>query len=206
MIVAQLHEWEVNQYKNIYVDSPTRITVSYLEERNPRVFFQKETLGAKLSIGKYCSIAVDTRFYLGGNHNYNRVTTYLPPDGIEIDNNSPNFLTKGDINVGNDVWIGDGATILSGINIGDGAIIASYSVVTKDVEPYTIVGGNPAKQIRKRFDKQTIDKMIVYQWWNWKESLVIENSKKIFSENIKDFFELAEIIYQDESNYVKYDG
>ena len=206
MIVAQLHEWEVNQYKNIYVDSPTRITVSYLEERNPRVFFQKETLGAKLSIGKYCSIAVDTRFYLGGNHNYNRVTTYLPPDGIEIDNNSPNFLTKGDINVGNDVWIGDGATILSGINIGDGAIIASYSVVTKDVEPYTIVGGNPAKQIRKRFDKQTIDKMIVYQWWNWKESLVIKNSKKIFSENIKDFFELAEIIYQDESNYVKYDG
>ena len=135
----------------------------------------------KLKIGKFCSIACGTKFlFTSANHTLKSLSTYPFPiffeewglDGKDICDAWDN---KGDIVIGNDVWIGYEAVILSGVTIGDGAVIGSRAVVTKDVEPYTIVGGVPAKAIRKRFDEQTIEKLEKIGWWNWSEEQIRQN-------------------------------
>lgn len=126
--------------------------------------------GDKLIIGKFCQIAAGVRFIMNGaNHQMNSASTY--PFYIfngwrqELPQKSE-FPYKGDTVVGNDVWIGQDATILPGVKIGDGAIIGTQSVVGSDVEPYAIVAGNPARQIRKRFDQELIELLLELQWWN----------------------------------------
>lgn len=126
--------------------------------------------GDKLIIGKFCQIAAGVEFVMNGaNHQMNAASTYpfyifegwgqsVPPQS--------EIPLKGDTVVGNDVWIGQNAVILPGVHIGDGAIIALNSVVTHDVEPYTIVGGNPAKVIRRRFDDELISLMLRLRWWD----------------------------------------
>lgn len=135
----------------------------------------------KLKIGKFCSIACGTKFlFTSANHTLKSLSTYPFPiffeewglDGKDICDAWDN---KGDIVIGNDVWIGYEAVILSGVTIGDGAVIGSRAVVTKDVEPYTIVGGVPAKPIRKRFDEQTIEKLEKIGWWDWSEEQIRQN-------------------------------
>mgnify|MGYP004600990097 FL=1 len=135
----------------------------------------------KLKIGKFCSIACGAKFlFTSGNHTMKSLSTYPFPiffeewglDGKDICDAWDN---KGDIVIGNDVWIGYEAVILSGVTIGDGAVIGSRAVVTKDVEPYTIVGGVPAKPIRKRFDEQTIEKLEKIGWWDWSEEQIRQN-------------------------------
>ena len=135
----------------------------------------------KLKIGKFCSIACGAKFlFTSANHTLKSLSTYPFPiffeewglDGKDICDAWDN---KGDIVIGNDVWIGFEAVILSGVTIGDGAVIGSRAVVTKDVEPYTIVGGVPAKAIRKRFDEQTIEKLEKIGWWNWSEEQIRQN-------------------------------
>ena len=135
----------------------------------------------KLKIGKFCSIACGAKFlFTSGNHTLKSLSTYPFPiffeewglDGKDICDAWDN---KGDIVIGNDVWIGFEAVILSGVTIGDGAVIGSRAVVTKDVEPYTIVGGVPAKPIRKRFDEQTIEKLEKIGWWDWSEEQIRQN-------------------------------
>lgn len=126
--------------------------------------------GDKLIIGKFCQIGTGVEFIMNGaNHQMNAVSTY-PFYTLEgWDMNPPaekDMPLKGDTVIGNDVWIGQKATILPGVHIGDGAIIGAGSMVSKDVEPYTIVAGNPAKVIRKRFDEELIDLMLKLQWWN----------------------------------------
>ena len=127
----------------------------------------------KLIIGKFCSIACGAKFLLtSSNHTQRSLSTYPFPIFFEewrLDkaNVRSAWDNKGDIVIGNDVWIGYEAVILSGVHIGDGAIIATRAVVTKDVPPYTIVGGIPAKAIKKRFDDATIAKLLRLQWWNW---------------------------------------
>ncbi|BBB48143.1 CatB-related O-acetyltransferase [Pelolinea submarina] len=127
----------------------------------------------KLIIGKFCSIACGARFLLtSSNHTQRSLATYPFPIffeewGLDKANVKSAWDNKGDIVIGNDVWIGYEAVIMSGVHIGDGAIIATRAVVTKDVPPYTIVGGIPAKAIKKRFDDATIEKLIRLQWWNW---------------------------------------
>lgn len=126
--------------------------------------------GDKLIIGKFCQIASGVNFIMNGaNHQMNSVSTYpfyiFEGWGQEIPPLSKMPL-KGDTIVGNDVWIGQNATILPGVHIGDGAIIGLNSVVTKDIEPYTIVAGNPAKVIRKRFDNELIELMLELKWWD----------------------------------------
>ena len=123
--------------------------------------------GSKLVIGKYCSIAPNVTILLGGEHDYRRVTTY-PFDMFDnIANQSPPYsLTKGDVVIGNDVWIGINVTILSGVTIGDGAVIGACALVNKDVKPYTIVGGVPAKLIKYRFDKEKIRVLLEFKWWD----------------------------------------
>lgn len=141
----------------------------------------------KLVIGKFCSIACGTKFlFTSANHTMKSLSTYSFPIFFEEWNLDRTKVTdawdnKGDIIIGNDVWIGYEAVILSGVTIGDGAIIGARAVVTKDVPPYTIVGGVPAKPIRKRFDEDVIARMMDMQWWNWSEEKIRNNIDAIQS-------------------------
>lgn len=126
--------------------------------------------GTELIIGKFCSIAPCT-VYLGGNHNISKMTTY--PFGI-VNNNVfnfsgglPNATTNGNVIIGNDVWIGEGAVIMSGVRIGDGAVVGANSHVVKDVVPYSVIMGNPAQTVLMRFDTIVIQKLQELKWWNW---------------------------------------
>lgn len=127
----------------------------------------------KLIIGKFCSIACGMKFLFNcANHTQKSLSTYTFPLfyeewELEKSNITTAWDNKGDIVIGNDVWIGYEAVIMAGVHIGDGAIIAARAVVTKDVPPYTIVGGIPAKEIRKRFDADVIQQLLMLKWWNW---------------------------------------
>lgn len=127
----------------------------------------------KLIIGKFCSIACGTKFLFNcANHSLKSLSTYTFPLfyeewELEKSNITTAWDNKGNIVIGNDVWIGYEAVIMAGVHIGDGAIIAARAVVTKDVPPYTIVGGTPAKEIRKRFDAEVIQQLLLLKWWNW---------------------------------------
>lgn len=126
--------------------------------------------GANLKIGSFCSIGQRVTVFLGGNHRVDWVSTF-PFGHVFIDDfKEPPIeghpATKGDINIGNDVWIGEGSTIMSGITIGDGAVIATNSTVTKDVTPYSIIGGNPAKLLKYRFDADVINLLLELKWWD----------------------------------------
>jgi acetyltransferase-like isoleucine patch superfamily enzyme len=127
--------------------------------------------GGTLKIGNYCSIAPGVKILLGGEHHVEYVTTYpfsLMPGGAE---NLPGYpYSKGDVFIGNDVWIGQDALILSGTRIGDGAVIAARSVVARDVKPYSVVAGSPARHIKFRFPQETIDALIEIAWWDWPAS------------------------------------
>lgn len=137
----------------------------------------------RLIIGKFCSIACGAKFIFNcANHTLKSLSTYTFPlffeewDLPESDVVSA-WDNKGDIVIGNDVWIGYDAIIMAGVTIGDGAIIGTRAVVTKDVEPYSIVGGVPAKEIRKRFSTDIIARLQELQWWNW-DADIIRNSIK----------------------------
>ena len=127
----------------------------------------------KLVIGKFCSIACGAKFlFTSANHTQTSLSTYPFPIffeewGLDVQNITNAWDNKGDIIIGNDVWIGYEAVIMSGVTIGDGAIIASRAVVTKDVPPYTIVGGVPAKTIRKHFSDDDIAALQKMKWWDW---------------------------------------
>jgi virginiamycin A acetyltransferase len=146
-------------------------------EKNVKYHF--DFIGDKLVIGKFCMIASDVKFIMNGaNHLTNALTTY--PFAIFGDDwkdamNGKQYPKKGDINIGNDVWIGYNATIMAGVTVGDGAIIATNSIVIKDVAPYTIVGGNPATEIKKRFSDDIIERLLKLQWWNWEIEKITKN-------------------------------
>ena len=139
----------------------------------------------KLIIGKFCSIACGAKFlFNSANHTLSSLSTYPFPLFFEEWNLEKNDVTKswdnkGNIIIGNDVWIGYEAVILAGVTIGDGAIIGTRAVVTKDVPPYTIVGGVPAKPIKKRFSEEIISKLLDIQWWNWSDEKIAKNIKAI---------------------------
>lgn len=158
-------------------------------EKN-NVLYHYEINHDRLIIGKFCSIACGARFILNSaNHTLKSLSTYPFPlffEEWELDrkNVARSWDNKGDIVIGNDVWIGYEAIILSGVTIGDGAIIASRAVVTEDVPPYTIVGGVPAKAIRKRFSEQTISHLLKIEWWDWTKERIAQNIDAIQSGNI----------------------
>ena len=137
------------------------------------VLYHYPILREKLNIGKFCSIACGTKFLFNcANHSLKSLSTYTFPLfyeewELEKSNITTAWDNKGDIVIGNDVWIGYEAVIMAGVHIGDGAIIAARAVVTKDVPPYTIVGGTPAKEIRKRFDAEVIQQLLMLKWWDW---------------------------------------
>lgn len=156
-------------------------------ERN--VLYHFPFIGDKLIIGKFCAIARGVKFIMNGaNHKISGISTYpfqIFGNGWEKVMPGPGDLPyKGDTVVGNDVWIGYDALIMPGVKIGDGAIISSRSVVVSDVEPYSIVGGNPAKQIRLRFTPDVIDALVRLAWWNWPTEKITEHLHLIVSQDV----------------------
>jgi acetyltransferase-like isoleucine patch superfamily enzyme len=144
----------------------------------PEVVLPSEN-NAQLTIGRFCSIAANVRIFLDGEHRPDWITTYpfpafgnVWPEAKDIKNYR---VSKGNVIIGNDVWIGEGAWILSGVEIGDGAVIGAGSLITKNVEPYSIMGGNPARIIRKRFDDLTIRKLLQIKWWDWPPDKIRSN-------------------------------
>lgn len=148
--------------------------------------------GSTLKIGDFSSIAENVTILLGGNHPTDWISSF--PFGMVFDEfkeqhyNYPK-LSKGSVIIGNDVWIGLNTTILSGVTIGDGAIVAAGSIITKNVEPYAIVGGNPAKIIKKRFSDRAIAQLLVIQWWKWDIDKIKENLDLILSDDIDLFID-----------------
>ena len=155
----------------------------------PEFVFQGEDV--KLKIGKFCSLASGIKVFLKGDHNVNFVTTYpfnvLLPHNFGDINGHP--VSKGDVIIGNDVWVASDVTIMSGVRIGDGAVVANKALVTKDISPYTIVGGVPAKVIRKRFDDETIEKLLKIQWWNWEDKHIVNAIRMLQSNRIEELIE-----------------
>ena len=155
-------------------------------EKNVRYLF--DFIGDKLIIGKFCMIGSRVTFIMNGaNHLTDAITTYpfaIFGRGWEHAMEGKQYPNKGNTVIGNDVWIGYNSTIMAGVKVGDGAIIGTNSNVTKDVEPYTIVGGNPAKEIRKRFTPEQIKILLDLQWWNWEIEKITSNLHHLTSNNI----------------------
>ena len=155
-------------------------------EKNVKYLF--EFVNDKLIIGKFCMIASDVRFIMNGaNHLSNALSSY--PFAIfggdwATSMEGKSYPNKGNIEIGNDVWLGYNATIMAGVKIGDGAIVAANSTVVKDVEPYTIVGGNPAKIIKKRFSEETITRLLELQWWDWDLPKITRNARHLTGNNL----------------------
>lgn len=173
---------------NDFVNDPTQF-------ENNNVLYHYPINKDKLIIGKYCSIACGAKFmFTSGNHKKSSLSTYPFPVffeewDLEGANVTEAWDNEGDIIIGNDVWIGYEAVIMQGVHIGDGAIIATRAVVTKDVAPYTIVGGVPAKEIKKRFSEKTIKSLLALQWWNWEEDKVKKNLSRIIKGDIERLIE-----------------
>ena len=151
--------------------------------------------GSTLKIGAFCSISKGVQIFLGGEHRTEWVTTYP----FNIMWKAGNMIkghprTKGDVIIGNDVWIGTEALILSGVTIGDGAVIAARSVVTRDIPSYTIAGGNPARPIKKRFDENTIQRLLYIRWWDWDDALIESYLPMLLNNDIQAFLQAAETI------------
>lgn len=171
---------EVGAYTmyNDFVNDPTQF------EKN-NVLYHYPINHDRLVIGKFCSIACGAKFlFNSANHTMRSLSTYPFPLffeewGLDRKNVTQSWDNKGDIVIGNDVWIGYEAVILAGVTIGDGAIIGSRAVVTKDVMPYTIVGGVPAKPIRKRFSDEVVQKLQEMKWWDWLEERIRQNIEAI---------------------------
>ena len=193
-------------YLNAVVKDPSIIVGDYTIYNDfvsdPLLFEQNNVLyhypinHERLVIGKFCSIACGVKFlFNSANHTLKSLSSYTFPLfyedwGLEKSNVATAWDNKGDIVIDNDVWIGYEAVIMAGVHIGNEAIIAARAVVTKDVPAYTIVGGVPARPIRKRFDEDTIHKLEALQWWNWPTEKIRQYLPNINKGNINELFEI----------------
>jgi virginiamycin A acetyltransferase len=165
------------------------------------VLYHFDFIGDKLIIGNFCAIASGVKFIMNGaNHEIAPISTFpfaIFGNGWEAINNDVDITTrypnKGDTRIGHDVWIGHEATIMPGVTVGNGAVIAAKSVVTKDVPDYAIVGGNPAKVIRMRYDDSTIERLLQIAWWNWPATKITKHIKLINSTNIEALEAVADV-------------
>jgi len=142
--------------------------------------------GAKVEIGKFCSIARGVRIILGGHHRHDWITTYPFGEVFQnvfgVNSTGNQHRSKGSVVIGNDVWIGLGVTIMPGVIVGDGAVLAANTHVTSDVQPYAIVGGNPSRFIKFRFDKEVIDKLLAIRWWDFSVDQINKNQSLVAHE------------------------
>lgn len=162
------------------------------EKFEQHVLHHHEFIGDKLIIGKFCAIARGIKFVMNGaNHRLNSATTYpfsIAGGGSDWEKASPKLTDlplRGDTVVGNDVWIGQDVTVLPGVHIGDGAIIAAGSMVTKNVPAYTIAGGNPCRVIRQRFDDEMIDYLLKIKWWDWPTEKIFRHMELLCSTDVE---------------------
>jgi len=158
---------------------------------DPRQFLKNNVLyhykinREKLVIGKFCSLACGAKFmFTSGNHAMKSLSTYPFPIffeewGLPVGEITSAWDNKGDITVGNDVWLGFDCVVMQGVRIGDGAIIGARSVVTKDIPPYCVAAGSPARIIRKRFDDSTVEKLLSVKWWEWPDEKIKARLKAI---------------------------
>lgn len=173
---------------NDFVSDPTQF------EKN-NVLYHYLINEDRLIIGNFCSIACGAKFlFASANHTMRALSTYPFPIffeewGLDKAEVTSAWDHKGNIVIGNDVWIGYEAVILSGVTIGDGAIIGARAVVTRDVPPYTIVGGTPAKEIRKRYDEQTIDRLLRLKWWDWPKEKIRQSLPQLMNGALNDLCE-----------------
>jgi virginiamycin A acetyltransferase len=154
------------------------------------VKYHFDFIGDKLIIGKFCMIASDVKFIMNGANHLTKSISSFPfaifGEDWKDAMNGKTYPNKGNTEIGNDVWIGYNATIMPGIKIGDGAIIASNSIVAKDVDPYSIVGGNPAQEIKKRFSQDQIEKLLEIKWWNWSIEKITKNLQNLTSGSVEE--------------------
>ena len=172
--------------------------------RDPRDFQRNNVLyhypinRERLVIGKFCSIACGAKFlFNSANHTLRSLSTYIFPVlfeewGLDVERIPEAWDNRGDIVIGNDVWIGYEAVVLAGVTIGDGAVIGTRAVVTRDVPPYTIVGGVPAKPIRTRFPEKTIQQLLELRWWDWPPERVASGIDAIQSGDLEALRRLAQ--------------
>jgi len=186
----RIYNEKVKKYNEEYnkLKNNRQFTEKNFSYGNPVIKWQNPE--ATYTHGNYCSIADNFIVYLGGNHRTDWITTY-PFGHINQDvfkcSISGHPSTNGSVIIGNDVWICVNVTIMSGVKVGDGAVIAANSHVVKDVEPYSITGGNPAQTIKYRFSEEQIKKLLKIKWWNWSVDKINENIPLLCSNNIDDF-------------------
>jgi acetyltransferase-like isoleucine patch superfamily enzyme len=149
--------------------------------------------GVQVSIGSFCSIGKNVQIYTGGNHRTDWVTTYPLRIKYELpgawEDGCP--ATDGPVRIGHDVWIANDVTVLSGVTVGNGAVLGAHSVVTKDVDPYAIVGGSPARLLRKRFTDSQIEALTEIQWWEWTDARIVEAVPLLCSGDVDKFVRWA---------------
>lgn len=183
------NEYKTSCFIKNVIQAPNIIVgdYTYYDDNNDPTSFEKHNVlfnypefGDRLIIGKFCAIASGTTFIMGAaNHRIDSVTTYpFHVFGGAWEEQTPEHLSqlpfKGDIIIGNDVWIGRESVIMPGVKIGDGSIIGAYSVVTKDVPAYSVVGGNPARFIKKRFDDEMIEVLLELKWWDFEPEKLVD--------------------------------
>ncbi len=156
----------------------------------PRVRWDWEST-AEVHVGNFTGLADDTLILIGGGHNPDWVSTFAfrarmqLPGGVE----DGLAITMRDIVIGNDVYVGIGSRIMAGVHIGDGAVVGAYSLVTKDVRPYAIVAGHPAKEIRRRFSDEQVERLLRIKWWDWTDEQIVESLPLLSSPDIDGFLE-----------------
>ena len=150
---------------------------------------------SRLFIGRYCSLGDGVEIFLGGNHRVDFVSTY-PFSAIaawpEAENIPGHPSSRGHVVIGSDVWCGSKSIIMSGVTIGHGAVIGAHAVVTRDVPPYGIVAGNPARLVRRRFSDDIVERLLAIRWWEWDDERVRQNVHHLMSEDISTFLQMAE--------------
>jgi chloramphenicol O-acetyltransferase type B len=172
-----------------HLDGPSKSievgAFSYFQGGAPRVH-RYSANDPSVRVGRYCSIADDVEFLIGGHHHTEYVTTFPLADDVDRD-----LFTKGPITIGNDVWIGRGVMIMSGVTIGDGAVVGARALVTRDVRPYSIVGGVPAVERRRRFTDDQVERLLEVAWWDWSDEQVQAHAKMLQSPDIEAFLSAA---------------
>ena len=143
--------------------------------------------GVSLTIGSFCSFATIATILLGGDHRHDRVTTSPLGAMMDIPDAPEQFATRGNVVIGSDVWVGHEAMILGGVDIRDGAVVAARAVVTRSVQPYDIVAGSPARVVNRRFDSETVSKLLLIKWWDWADDDIRLRASELLSCDVMQF-------------------
>jgi acetyltransferase-like isoleucine patch superfamily enzyme len=170
---------KIKRIRNYLAEEESLVQIGQGTYGSDNLVIHNWDLSTKVSIGKYCQIADNVHIFLGGNHDWKRITTFPFSKDSTINNlfgtQGGSSFSKGNIEIGNDVWIASHVSIMSGVKIGSGAVIGAYSHVTRDVKPYEIVTGNPATHMRFRFSEEIIESLLALAWWDWDAQEIIDS-------------------------------